>query len=58
MKESNTKDDDGNVKIRFSTWLECQSDGRDERFELCTWSGEDLAQWVCRWLNAKLRKEA
>ncbi|MCE9529400.1 MAG: DUF3592 domain-containing protein [Planctomycetales bacterium] len=58
VKESSSKDDDGNVKNRYSTWMECQTEGRDDRFELCTWSGEDLAEWVRKWLSVRLRKES
>jgi len=58
VKASSSKDDDGNVKNHYATWLVCLPDGRDDRFELCSWSGEDLAEWVRKWLSVKLRKES
>ena len=56
VDESSTKDADGDVKRRFATCLVCQGDGEEERVELCTWSAEDLAEWVRDWVSEKLRK--
>lgn len=58
VKASSSKDDDGNIKHSYATWLACHSEGRDESFELCSWSGEDLAEWVRKWLSVKLRKKS
>ena len=61
VDESSTKDSEGNVKSRYSTCLVCPGNGPDapeERIELCTWSGQDLAEWVRAWVSEKLRRDA
>ncbi len=58
VQETSSKDDEGDVKNSYATSLVCDIGGKIDQFELCTWSGEDLAQWVRDWLRAKLRKES
>lgn len=49
-------DGEGNKNIGSTTYLLCKTDGSEERIDLCTFSGEDLAQWVREWVREKLRK--
>lgn len=49
-------DSEGNQTISSTTYLLCKTDGGEERIDLCTFSGEDLAQWVREWVREKLRK--
>lgn len=58
VNETSSKDDEGNMKNSYATALLYDVHGKDSQIEICTWTGEDLAQWVCHWLRVKLRKES